>query len=256
MSYEVHPIGTVQCAQRWHYDAPRQPGLVSNEATIAVLPEYTQALAGLEGFSRIWVVFLFHQAAEKLVIRPPRLAAGSVGAFASRSPHRPNRIGISAVRLCAVRGNLLELSGHDFIDGTPVLDLKPYLSSYDRFDVPVEGWLKEAAPAYQVEFAEGARARLAFLEEQGVAGLRGFLLHQLSFLPDDAERKRVAQVGEQEYVIRYRTWRCRYTVDPEARRCEVTELFSGWRDAELVEGSDDPWQDKALHRLFRARFGV
>jgi tRNA-Thr(GGU) m(6)t(6)A37 methyltransferase TsaA len=250
MNVDVRPIGWVHCAQQWHFDAPRQPGLLENRATIEILPEYRQALTGLHEFSRIWVVFLFHQAAEKLMIRPPRLAAGSVGAFACRSPHRPNRLGISAVLLRSVQGARLEIREHDFIDGTPVLDIKPYLSCYDRFDLPVEGWLKDAAPEFQVVFAEAAVAQLAFLAAQGVPGLQGFLQHQLSFLPDDAERKRVAQIGETEFVISYRTWRARYTVDFEKRLCAVTEVFSGWSEAELAEGSADPWQDKALHRAY------
>jgi len=193
VTYDVRPIGWVRCDQQWPFDAPRQPGLLDNRATIEILPLYSQALTGLEEFSRIWIVFVFHNATEKLVIRPPRLASGSVGAFASRSPHRPNRLGISSVRL-------------------------------------------------------------AFLAEQGVLGFLGFLRHQLSFLPDDTERKRVEKAGDREWVISYRTWRCRYTVDFENRICSVTDVFSGWNAAELGEGSEDPWEDKALHREYCRRF--
>jgi tRNA (Thr-GGU) A37 N-methylase len=75
--------------------------------------------------------------------------AGSVGAFASRSPHRPNRIGISAVRLCAVRGNLLEIGGHDFIDGTPVLDIKPVMAEFQpRGGIRQPAWSNELMEGY------------------------------------------------------------------------------------------------------------
>lgn len=254
VTYDVRPIGWVRCDQQWHFDAPRQPGLLDNRATIDILPPYRQALTGLDEFSRIWIIFVFHNATEKLVIRPPRLASGSVGAFASRSPHRPNRIGISSVRLRSVTGPLLEISDHDFIDGTPVIDIKPYLSAYDRYDLPDEGWLKSAAPEFHIVFSEAATKRISFLTEQGLPGLHGFLKHQLSFLPDDSERKRVEKTGDTEYVISYRTWRCRYTVDFENRICSVADVFSGWPAAELADGSEDPWKDKALHREYRRRF--
>lgn len=254
MKFELNAIGTIHCAQQWHFDAPRQPGLSENQATIEINPAYTQALAGLREFSRIWVVFIFHQASEKLVVRPPRLESGSVGAFASRSPHRPNRVGISSVCLKEIQGTTLVVENHDFIDGTPVLDLKPYISAYDSFDLPIAGWLKDAAPEFRVIFSESATRKLAFLTERNLPAFRGFLEQQLSFLPDDSERKRVQPISETELVISYRTWRVRFHLDRAERICTVLDIFSGWKPEELAEGTDDPWQDKALHRAFVRQF--
>ena len=254
MKFEFNAIGTIHCAQQWHFDAPRQPGLTENQATIEIDPAYTQALAGLKEFSRIWVVFVFHQATEKLIIHPPRLAEGSVGAFASRSPHRPNRIGLSSVLLKETRGTTLVVENHDFIDGTPVLDIKPYVSAYDSFDLPTEGWLKDAAPEFRVTFSETATQKLAFLSARNLPAFRGFLEQQLSFLPDDSERKRVQPISETELVISYRTWRARFHLNREERICAVQEIFSGWPSEELADGAADPWNDKELHRAFAQQF--
>ena len=254
MKHELTTVGTVHCNLQWHFDAPRQPGLAENQATIEIDPAYTQALTGLQDFSRIWVVFIFHQASEKLMIRPPRLATGSVGAFASRSPHRPNRIGLSCVRLTEIKGTSLVIENHDLIDGTPVLDLKPYLSLYDRFDIPTEGWLKAAAPEFHVVFLEPVRQQLAFLAEHNLPAFRSFLEQQLSFLPEDADRKRVQPISETELIISYRTWRARFHLNRGEKICTVLDIFSGWKPEELAEGADDPWQDKAVHREFLRLF--
>lgn len=254
MTFELKVIGTIRCAQQWHFDAPRQSGLAENQAVLELDPAYTQALTGLQAFSRIWVVFIFHEASEKLMIRPPRLAEGSVGVFASRSPHRPNRIGLSSVLLKEIQGASLVIENHDFIDGTPVLDIKPYLSMYDRFDIPAEGWLKDAAPEFRVVFSDAVLPQLAFLAERNLPGFQGFLEQQLSFLPDDAERKRVQTVSATELTISYRTWRARFNLNRETRCCTVVNIYSGWQPEELAEGADDPWNDKAVHREFIRRF--
>ena len=254
MTFELNTIGTVHCNQQWNFDAPRQPGLAENQATIKIFPAYTQALTGLQDFSRIWVVFIFHTASEKLMIRPPRLAEGSVGVFASRSPHRPNRIGLSSVLLKEIKGSSLVVENHDFIDGTPVVDIKPYLSIYDSFDVPTEGWLKNAAPEFRVEFSEAASQKLAFLAERKLHGFRGFLEQQLSFLPDDSERKRVQPISETELTISYRTWRASFYLHREERLCTVFDIFSGWQPEELAAGASDPWDDKEVHREFVRQF--
>lgn len=95
------------------------------------------ALEGLEQFSHLWVLFVFHEntnAAKSSAsastfpakIAPPRLGGRKVGLFSTRTPHRPNAIGLSLVKIDAVRGRVVEISGHDLVDGTPVLDIKPY----------------------------------------------------------------------------------------------------------------------------------
>ncbi|MCI8811738.1 MAG: tRNA (N6-threonylcarbamoyladenosine(37)-N6)-methyltransferase TrmO [Oscillibacter sp.] len=139
------------------FGVPRQSGLVEElESTLVFEPEFRNedALRGLEGFSHLWLVWVFHQAARgewSPTVRPPRLGGNArLGVFATRSPFRPNPIALSAVRLAGVertagQGTVLRLRGADLVDGTPVLDIKPYLPYADCVPGALGGFA--AAPA-------------------------------------------------------------------------------------------------------------
>ncbi len=139
------------------FGVPRQSGLVEDlESTLVFEPEFRSedALRGLEGFSHLWLVWVFHQAARgewSPTVRPPRLGGNArLGVFATRSPFRPNPIALSAVRLAGVertagQGTVLRLRGADLVDGTPVLDIKPYLPYADWVPGALGGFA--AAPA-------------------------------------------------------------------------------------------------------------
>lgn len=138
MTYSVKPIGYVRSCFKEKFAIPRQPLLApAAQGCIELLPPYDQAdaIAGLEAISHVWVIFLFHATLEntpRLKVRPPRLGGNkSIGVFASRATHRPNGIGQSAVRLDRVEPGRLWVSGIDFLDGTPVLDIKPYVPYAD-----------------------------------------------------------------------------------------------------------------------------
>ena len=136
-------IATIRNDFSSKFGVPRQPGLVPEIiSTIVFEPEYrvAEALRGIEGYSHLWVIWRFHQAERESwspTVRPPRLGGNArVGVFATRSPYRPNPIGLSVVRLLAVErderlGTVLRVSGADMVDGTPVLDIKPYLPYAD-----------------------------------------------------------------------------------------------------------------------------
>ena len=139
------------------FGVPRQSGLVEDlESTLVFEPEFRSedALRGLEDFSHLWLVWVFHQAARgewSPTVRPPRLGGNArLGVFATRSPFRPNPIALSAVRLAGVertagQGTVLRLRGADLVDGTPVLDIKPYRPYADCGPGALEGFA--AAPA-------------------------------------------------------------------------------------------------------------
>jgi tRNA (adenine37-N6)-methyltransferase len=142
MSFEFQAIGYIRSCFTDKFGVPRQPGLVpAARAQLMLVPPYDdpQMLAGLEDCSHIWVQFVFHRPPGKqwkARVRPPRLGGNkSLGVFATRSPLRPNPIGLSVVRLEGSGhepGRLwLELSGIDLLDGTPVLDIKPYVPYTD-----------------------------------------------------------------------------------------------------------------------------
>lgn len=179
MKYHFEPIGTVRSCFTEKFGVPRQPGLVPEaRAVLELLPAYSgrEILRELEGFSHLWVVFVFHGTAGKgwaPTVRPPRLGGNRrVGVFASRSPFRPNPIGMSVVRLEAIRhaggGSTLELGGVDLLDGTPVLDIKPYLSWADAVD-GAEGGFAGQRPGRRlaVTFLPGAEAAIEAWERSG-----------------------------------------------------------------------------------------
>lgn len=140
--YPMQPIGVIHSAFDEKFGIPRQPGLTrSVTATIELLPPFAtpEAVRGLEQASHVWLIFLFSATAAqgwKPTVRPPRLGGNKrLGVFASRSPFRPNPIGLSPVELIAIRneqgGVQLDVRGADLLDGTPILDIKPYLPYAD-----------------------------------------------------------------------------------------------------------------------------
>lgn len=154
MSIEVKPIAYLRSPWKEKFGVPRQPGLVPEAwGEIEFMKEYAdpQAREGLEGFSHLWITFLFDQVAEeetRLRVRPPRLGGNEkVGVFATRSPFRPNRLGLSVCKIASVFPKLV-VKGVDVVDGTPILDLRPYLPYVD------------AIPQAQAGFAVGPPARI------------------------------------------------------------------------------------------------
>ncbi len=153
MSYCFEPIGVVHSCFAEKFAIPRQPSLApAARAVLELYPPFDQpeALQGLEGISHLWLLFVFHAAAsgpEHLRVRPPRLGGNQrIGVFASRSTHRPNPIGQSVVKLEAIEPGRLLLSGIDLLDGTPVLDIKPYVPYADSV-APAYNRLAEQPPA-------------------------------------------------------------------------------------------------------------
>jgi tRNA (adenine37-N6)-methyltransferase len=167
MSYEFEPIGYIETPFKERFGTPRQPSLVpSSWGILRLRPGLNLygSLEGLEGFSHAWLIFVFHENANKAVrakIHPPRLEGAKTGLFATRTPHRPNPIGLSAVRIEKVEANAVYFSGVDLVDGTPILDLKPYLPSSDCLPEAASGWT-QARPERQIEvlFTEKAQADL------------------------------------------------------------------------------------------------
>jgi len=138
------PIGFVRSPHRERIDAPHQANLEgAGEAVLELDPGLpAEVLQDLEGFERIWLVFVFHRSEGWAPrVHPPRGPRVKRGLFATRSPHRPNPIGLSAVELAGIEGRTLRLRGVDLLDGTPVLDIKPYVPYADAFPDSRAGWI-------------------------------------------------------------------------------------------------------------------
>lgn len=141
----MQPIAVVHSPYRNHFDTPRQPGTAdaTEDGWIILRRGLQNTVRDLQGFSRIWVVFAFsYSRGWKDTVIPPRDTKHH-GVFATRSPHRPNPIGLSCVRLLNIRGRKLLIRDHDLLHGTPVLDLKPYIPDYDAHPDERRGWLDD-----------------------------------------------------------------------------------------------------------------
>ena len=179
----LRTIGILRSCFREKFGTPRQPHLVPGAtATLDVAPEHVpaQSLAGLERFSHVWLISYFHLNTNKkplTKIHPPRLQGGKVGLFASRSPHRPNPLGLSLARLVKVEGATLHLAGVDLVDGTPIVDVKPYVPESDSAPGASAGWVADAPFAtLEVAFTERALPDVAAAERRlGAPGIRTLL---------------------------------------------------------------------------------
>lgn len=172
MTYTFTPLGHLRTPFTEKFGVPRQ-SLMTTEAwgklKLADEPQMRAALQQLERFSHLWLVFVFHKECGKPwrpTIEPPRLGVPkNIGVLASRSPHRPNPLGISAVKLERIDweapgGIEIHVSGVDLLDGTPILDIKPYLPFADRIAEATEGWAAGDIARYPVTFSEKARAQI------------------------------------------------------------------------------------------------
>jgi len=175
-SFTVRPIGVLNSPFTEKFAAPRQPRLVDAARAELHLVDYCnreEILRGLSGFSHVWLIFVFHQVTAgdwSPTVRPPRLGGNQrLGVFATRSPFRPNPIGLSAVKLDGVENRqgrwLLHLSGVDLVNGTPILDIKPYVPYADAIAEASAGFTS-ALPheAVTVNFSEEACESLLRLE--------------------------------------------------------------------------------------------
>lgn len=207
MTYSVSPIGFVRSCFKEKFAIPRQPQLApAARGVLELVAPFDQgeAVQGLEQVSHVWLLFLFHQALEdkpRLKVRPPRLGGNkSMGVFATRATHRPNGIGQSVVRLDKVEAGKLWLSGIDLLDGTPVLDIKPYVPYADSLPHARNDMAGEAPAAIAVTWADSAlvqaHAHATRLAEPLVA-----LIEQC--LAQDPRPAYQVPAPEREYGVRF-----------------------------------------------------
>jgi tRNA-Thr(GGU) m(6)t(6)A37 methyltransferase TsaA len=145
MDVQYRPIGVIHTPFRKIEGMPIQPsGAAGILGTVDVYSEYAEGLRDLDGFSHIILIYHFHESSGFKLIVTPFLDSEPRGLFATRAPKRPNPIGISAVRLLQIKGSTLHVQGVDILDGTPLLDIKPYVPEFDRQPRFRLGWLEKA----------------------------------------------------------------------------------------------------------------
>jgi tRNA-Thr(GGU) m(6)t(6)A37 methyltransferase TsaA len=193
MRLSFEPIGRIQSPYADKFGIPRQPGLVrSAEARLVLAPPFAreEAFAGIQGFSHVWLIFVFHDdcldAGWHPTVRPPRLGGrGRVGVFASRAPYRPNPIGISAVEQLGLErdgGDLcLRVRGADLLDGTPVLDIKPYVPYADAIADATGGFaVPPGDEPMEVSLSVEAERAVAAADPDGARRLRALIVEVIS----------------------------------------------------------------------------
>jgi len=135
-------IGVIHSPFREPGDVPRGKELRESESRIEVYPEYEEGLKDVEGFSHLLILYWMHRAHHVSLLAKPRLDDRKRGLFATKAPHRPNPLGLTLVRLVKVKGNILIVKGLDTINQTPLIDIKPYISSLEEKQKIKIGWLE------------------------------------------------------------------------------------------------------------------
>ena len=268
----LEPIGFVRNALATKVEAARQPRAAAGaEARIELLPgrNFEHALEDLARWELIWVIFWFHlNSGWRPKVLPPRSTTGRKGVFATRSPHRPNPLGMSVVRLERVDGLTLHIRDADMIDGTPVLDLKPYIAYTDSHPGAGRGWLEDAeglateaqrresheAPAtrrgthrssgltsavqptdpvrgYIVRFDALATEQAAWIEAHTGLAIRERIQSTLTLGPAPHPYRRIRRIdGWMQLAVK--EWRVRFTV--VERDVQVIGIDSGFRASQLA----------------------
>lgn len=203
----MQPVATIRSCYPQRFGIPRQPGLVKS-ATASVVFDATQdnalSVRGIESFTHVWIIFIFHKQSYrgfKPLVQPPRLGGKkTMGVYATRSPNRPNPVGLSAVRLDRVEYGEKEIQLHvvggDFLDGTPVLDIKPYVPFADSLPDAQSEWAVSAEPLLPVTWSAPAVTELATAElataeqmQNGLQPLRRLIEETLALDPRPAHER-------------------------------------------------------------------
>ncbi len=221
--YAIRPIARIRCDLKEKFGVPRQAGIVEAlEGRIVFEPEFRdpEALRGIEGFSHLWLIWQFSEAVRQdwsPTVRPPRLGGNTrMGVFATRSPFRPNALGLSCVRLLGLErdgelGTVLRVGGADLMDGTPIYDIKPYVPYADSHPEALAGFAPDAGKSLAVDFPQQLLERVPPEKREGLLGV----------LARDP-RPRYQNDPERLYGLRFGEQNVKFTVDGE--RLTVREV--------------------------------
>ena len=251
---EFSPIGYLHCALKFHQEQPMQGNLSSSEGCIELVKgfNYEQGLKDLEGFDRIWVIYNFHlnKTWRPLTNPPYNDGKGKKGVFATRSPYRPNQIGISCVKLKEIKGNKIYIADTDLLNDTPILDIKPYIPQYDCFPDARVGWLENVERRrYVFDYSELSERKLKFLLKNGI-DLYGIIESQIGHNPYDNTRNKFKKT-EQGLMLRFKSWRILFEIN--GNNVFIDDIVSGYEGFDEAMGNDTS-EDVEAHKKFLAFF--
>ncbi|HVC09205.1 MAG TPA: tRNA (N6-threonylcarbamoyladenosine(37)-N6)-methyltransferase TrmO [Elusimicrobiota bacterium] len=225
----LQALGILESCFQEKFGTPRQPQIApAARAKLKIFSKFSphHSLKGLEGFSHAWLMSYFHLNAEKSFrpsVHPPRLGGKAVGVFASRSPHRPSPVGLSLARIEKIDGDTIYFSGTDLVDGTPIIDIKPYIPSYDCLPEASGGWARLAPDAMlSVGFSKKALAQIKRLASPARPELKtavGQILRQDPRNPRDRSQLKPGKL----HLLRLWDLEVRFFV--RGRRAIVDDLF-------------------------------
>lgn len=255
----LDPIGVMRTAFATRVEAPRQPAAsLDAEGVIELAPgrNLEHAAEDLSSWERIWVIFWFDRnQGWRPKVLPPRSTTGRKGVLATRSPHRPNPLGLSVLRLVQVDGLRLTVRDVDLLDGTPILDIKPYVPYSDAFPASGNGWLDATAPdpraAWTVAFSGLAEEQLAWIAAYSPLPLRERIAATLALGPQPHPYRRIKRSRDGALSLAVKDWRVDFLV--EDSRILVQRIRSGYSAAQLARApvaGDDPM---VLHQLYNCR---
>lgn len=261
-SLTLHPIGFLRTGKQVKFEARHQPLESEPERNILELVpgrDYALALRDLEGFSRVWLIWWFHRnKGWRPVVLPPRGPAKRRGVFSTRSPHRPNPIGMTPVPLLAVEKGRLILGPCDLVDGTPVFDIKPYIPAYDAFPDEAAGWTGEvdaamaAPPRYDVVLSPFAEEQAAWLLANWGVDYRARMVELLSRDPSPHRTRRIRRRIDGRMEIGCGAWRGYFEV--AENRVTVTLLDAAYPLRFLNDTSLDYLPDREAQLAFLAKW--
>lgn len=263
-SLTLSPIGHLRTRQQVKFQAGHQPVTAAEDCNeVELLPGcgYEQALQDLEGFERIWLLSWFHRNDNwRPLVLPPRGPARRRGVFATRSPHRPNPLGLTAVALLGLTGRRLRIGPCDLVDGTPIFDVKPYIAAHDAFPAARAGWIDEMEaelrepPRFTVTFATIAQTQAQWLRETWQIDFTPRLIELLSRDPSPHRTRRIKRRTPTESEIGCGAWRAVFTVDGETVRVQSLEPAYPMRF--LTRPGYDAVPDREAQMAFLARWPV
>lgn len=252
--FEFEPIGYLKCDRSFHTQQPAQGVLSDSEGVIELIKgyNYEQGLKDLSGFDYIWVIYLFHRNTNwKPLTNPPHNDEnGKKGVFATRSPYRPNPIGLSCVKLDRIENNKVYVKNSDLLNDTPILDIKPYIPEYDSFPAARRGWLENVdKQIFEVVYSNAAKSKADYLFKRG-ADLYGVIDAQLKHNPFDKTRNKFCTT-ETGYLLRFKSWRIKFEI--ENKTVKINEIESAYSSFGTALGNDSA-EDIKIHIEFKKTF--
>jgi tRNA-Thr(GGU) m(6)t(6)A37 methyltransferase TsaA len=252
----LQPIGRIRTAFTHKVDAPRQPAAADDARGIIELlagHNLEHAIEDLAGWERIWVIFWFDRnAGWRPKVLPPRSTDGRKGVLATRSPHRPNPLGLSVLRLERVEGLQLHVRDVDLLDGTPILDIKPYVPYTDAFPDSGSGWLapcaNDPAAEFNIRFSATADVQLAWIAARSALPLRERVVNTLKLGPQPHPYRRIRRGKDGGLTLAVQDWRVDFEVD--GREVSVLRIRSGYNAVQLAKAQSSPEDPIALHQAF------